>query len=330
MTVTDGFAPGTAPALAQVVFLAQDAPLCPNLFVHDTVHLAANLNDRFDRDRAALSRRAGHPCGRRWSSCPAASTRRLSWRRAWPDARGCSFPTNLSLAPLARHDVMASLMEVVGATRNCAAPVRRRYGRHWCRLGGHVMGSTSCTCDRSSALRSWSRPTPRYHPRAMGDPRVAAGPAGRAHRRQERDRGRAVPTVPRRGTVGRSNGGWPPAATYTGSAISRNRASGRSRSPRRRLTCWSAPRSLWPPSGGSAAAPEPAPFGGRPHGPCAGACRYRQKCPYFTHPILDERDLIPMSNPDNDGGPAMISTNHSPTASRCTRFQRPIAPVRVT
>jgi len=51
-TLLDGVAAGSPAALQRVAFVAQDAPLYKNLSAADTLHLARNLNRRFDQQRA--------------------------------------------------------------------------------------------------------------------------------------------------------------------------------------------------------------------------------------------------------------------------------------
>src|SRR5215469_2334019 len=52
VTVADGEPAGSASALDRVAFVAQDAPLYRNLPVGDMLHLARNMNRRWDQPRA--------------------------------------------------------------------------------------------------------------------------------------------------------------------------------------------------------------------------------------------------------------------------------------
>jgi ABC-2 type transport system ATP-binding protein len=116
--VMNGLAPGSPVALAQIAFVAQDAPLYPNLSVADTVHLAANLNDHFDHQAARrrlssleipMRQKVGKLSGGQHAQVALA----LSLARH-PRLLVLDEPV-ARLDPLARHDVMASLMEAVVA-----------------------------------------------------------------------------------------------------------------------------------------------------------------------------------------------------------------------
>src|ERR1700749_1253190 len=52
LTVLGGEAPGSPGALDHIAFVAQDAPLYRNLPVRDMLHMARNLNRRWDQRRA--------------------------------------------------------------------------------------------------------------------------------------------------------------------------------------------------------------------------------------------------------------------------------------
>jgi ABC-2 type transport system ATP-binding protein len=108
--------PGSSPALADVAFLAQDAALYSYLSVADTIRLAANLNDHFD---ASLARQhldgLGIPPNRRVGTLSGGQQAQVALaitlaRR--PQLLILDEPV-ARLDPLARHDVMATLMAVV-------------------------------------------------------------------------------------------------------------------------------------------------------------------------------------------------------------------------
>jgi ABC-2 type transport system ATP-binding protein len=116
MRVLGGHVPGSAQALADIAFVAQDAPLYPALSVADTIRLARSINDRFDvaaaRKRITgldipLRRRVGKLSGGQHAQVALAIT--LARR---PRLLILDEPV-ASLDPLARHEVMATLMSVV-------------------------------------------------------------------------------------------------------------------------------------------------------------------------------------------------------------------------
>ncbi|WP_375478702.1 ABC transporter ATP-binding protein [uncultured Jatrophihabitans sp.] len=116
VAVLGGCRPGDPGALADIAFVAQDAPLYRNLSVADTIRLAESMNDRFDaaaaRKRIAdldipPRRRIGKLSGGQHTQVALAVT--LARR---PKLVILDEPV-ASLDPLARHDVMAALMAVV-------------------------------------------------------------------------------------------------------------------------------------------------------------------------------------------------------------------------
>ncbi len=116
ITVCDGAQPGSDAALNQVAFVAQEAPLYPDLSVNDTLNLGRKLNNVWDQRRALnrldeldipLSRKVRKLSGGQRSQL--ALTMALSRRPALlildePLAR---------LDPLARHDFLSFLMSAV-------------------------------------------------------------------------------------------------------------------------------------------------------------------------------------------------------------------------
>jgi ABC-2 type transport system ATP-binding protein len=116
VTVLDGRPAGSARARDGVAFVAQDAPLYPNLSVADTLHLARNLNLRWDQARA-VSRLAdlGIPLGRKVGKLSGGQQAQLALTLAvarLPELIILDEPL-ARLDPLARHDFMASLMAAV-------------------------------------------------------------------------------------------------------------------------------------------------------------------------------------------------------------------------
>ncbi len=82
VTVLGGELAGSPAALDGIAFVAQDTPLYKNLSVTDTLHLARNLNRRWDQGHAEarlaelgipLGKKAGQLSGGQPATCPAAS-----------------------------------------------------------------------------------------------------------------------------------------------------------------------------------------------------------------------------------------------------------------
>ncbi|HEX4063698.1 MAG TPA: ABC transporter ATP-binding protein [Streptosporangiaceae bacterium] len=116
VTVLDGRPAGSAQARSGIAFVAQDAPLYPNLSVADTLHLTRNLNLRWDQKRAA-SRLAelAIPLDRKVGKLSGGQQAQLALTLAvarLPELVILDEPL-ARLDPLARHDFMASLMAAV-------------------------------------------------------------------------------------------------------------------------------------------------------------------------------------------------------------------------
>jgi ABC-2 type transport system ATP-binding protein len=116
ITVLGDRTPGGPGALADIAFVAQSAPLYPALSVDDTIRLTASMNDRFD---AAGTRRRltdlGIPLRRRVGKLSGGQHAQVALAVALgrrPKLLILDEPV-ASLDPLARHAVMATLMEVV-------------------------------------------------------------------------------------------------------------------------------------------------------------------------------------------------------------------------
>ncbi|HUN37292.1 MAG TPA: ABC transporter ATP-binding protein [Trebonia sp.] len=112
-TVLGNQAPGSLSALDGIAFVAQDAPVYPNLSVADMVHLARNLNRRFDQHYALarltgleipLKRKAGKLSGGQQSQL--ALTLALARR---PRLLILDEPL-AALDPLARRDFMTTVL----------------------------------------------------------------------------------------------------------------------------------------------------------------------------------------------------------------------------
>ena len=118
VTVLGGLPAGSPDALDRIAFVAQDAPLYNNLPVADMLHVARNLNRRWDHQRAQarlaelgipLNKKVGHLSG--GQKAQLALTVALARR---PDLLVLDEPL-ASLDPLARHDFIQSVMETVAA-----------------------------------------------------------------------------------------------------------------------------------------------------------------------------------------------------------------------
>ena len=116
VTVLGGDPAGSPDALNRIAFVAQDAPLYKNLPAADMLHLARNLNQRWDQRYAEtrltdlgipLKRKVGKLSGGQQAQL--ALTVALARR---PDLLVLDEPLAM-LDPLARHDFMASVMEAV-------------------------------------------------------------------------------------------------------------------------------------------------------------------------------------------------------------------------
>jgi ABC-2 type transport system ATP-binding protein len=114
--VLGGMAAGSPEALERVAFVAQNAPLYRHLSVQDMVHLARNLNQRWDQARAdrrlamldiPLNRKIGKLSG--GQQAQVALTIALARR---PEFLVLDEPL-APLDPLARHQFLASVMEAV-------------------------------------------------------------------------------------------------------------------------------------------------------------------------------------------------------------------------
>ena len=118
VTVLGGLPAGSPDALDRIAFVAQDAPLYKNLPVADMLHVARNLNRRWDHQRAQarlaelgipMNKKVGHLSG--GQKAQLALTVALARR---PDLLVLDEPL-ASLDPLARYDFIQSVMETVAA-----------------------------------------------------------------------------------------------------------------------------------------------------------------------------------------------------------------------
>jgi ABC-2 type transport system ATP-binding protein len=116
VTVLGGEPAGSPQALDRVAFVAQDAPLYQNLPARDMLHVARNLNRRWDQQRAErrlaelgipLARKVGKLSGGQQAQL--ALTIALARR---PELLILDEPLAM-LDPLARHEFMASVMAAV-------------------------------------------------------------------------------------------------------------------------------------------------------------------------------------------------------------------------
>ena len=116
VTVLGGEQPGSFPALDGIAFVAQDTPLYKTLAANDLIHLARNLNHRFDERYAQqrlgeldipLQQKAGKMSG--GQQAQVALTLALARR---PRLLVLDEPMAM-LDPVARHDFMATVMTAV-------------------------------------------------------------------------------------------------------------------------------------------------------------------------------------------------------------------------
>jgi len=116
VAVLGGEPPGSQAALGGIAFVAQDAPLYKYLSAADTLHLARNLNGRWDR-RYAEARLAelGIPLRRKVGKLSGGQQAQLALTVALarrPKLLVLDEPL-ASLDPLARHDFLAAVMAAV-------------------------------------------------------------------------------------------------------------------------------------------------------------------------------------------------------------------------
>ena len=118
VTVLGGMSAGSPDALDRIAFVAQDAPLYKNLPVADMVHVASNLNCRWDQPRAEKRLTdLGIPAGKKVGQLSGGQKAQLALTIALarrPDLLVLDEPL-AALDPLARHDFMDSVLAAVAA-----------------------------------------------------------------------------------------------------------------------------------------------------------------------------------------------------------------------
>ena len=116
VTVLGGIPAGSPDALDRIAFVAQDAPLYANLPVADMLHVARNLNRRWDSQRAqARLAELGIPLTKKVGQLSGGQKAQLALTVALarrPDLLILDEPL-AALDPLARHDFMQSVMATV-------------------------------------------------------------------------------------------------------------------------------------------------------------------------------------------------------------------------
>jgi ABC-2 type transport system ATP-binding protein len=116
VTVLGGEPAGSAAARSGIAYVAQDTPLYANLSVADTLHLARDLNLRWDQRRAAARlAKLGIPPRRKVGRLSGGQKAQLALTLAvarLPELIILDEPL-ARLDPLARHDFMGSLMAAV-------------------------------------------------------------------------------------------------------------------------------------------------------------------------------------------------------------------------
>ena len=118
VTVLGGTPAGSPDALDRIAFVAQDAPLYKNLPVADMVHVARNLNRRWDQPRADkrladLGIPADEKVGQLSGGQKAQLALTVALARS-PELLVLDEPL-AALDPLARHDFMDSVLAAVAA-----------------------------------------------------------------------------------------------------------------------------------------------------------------------------------------------------------------------
>src|SRR6266705_3058463 len=116
VTVLGGEPAGSPAALDGIAFVAQDAPLYKNLSAADSLHLARNLNRRWDQQYAqARLAELGIPLTKKVSKLSGGQQAQLALTLALarrPQLLVLDEPLAM-LDPLARHDFMAGVMAAV-------------------------------------------------------------------------------------------------------------------------------------------------------------------------------------------------------------------------
>jgi ABC-2 type transport system ATP-binding protein len=119
VSVLGGDPAGSPDALDRIAFVAQDAPLYKNLPVADMLHLARNLNRRWDQQYAEVRLRdLGIPLGRKVGKLSGGQQSQLALTVALarrPDLLVLDEPLAM-LDPVARDDFMASVQKAVAET----------------------------------------------------------------------------------------------------------------------------------------------------------------------------------------------------------------------
>ncbi len=118
VTVLDGLPAGSPDALDRIAFVAKDAPLYTKLPAADMLHVARNLNRRWDQQRArARLDEVGIPAQKKVGQLSGGQKAQLALTIALarrPDLLVLDEPL-AALDPLARHEFMHSVMETVAA-----------------------------------------------------------------------------------------------------------------------------------------------------------------------------------------------------------------------
>ena len=171
VTVLDGGRAGSPDALDRIAFVAQDAPLYGNLPAGDMLHLARNLNRRWDARRAEgrlaelgipLEKKVGKLSG--GQKAQLALTIALARR---PDLLVLDEPL-AALDPLARHDFMASVTAAVVADGISVV------------LSSHALAELERVADYLIVLAQGQMQVAGEVADLLAEHRVLTGPAGQA------------------------------------------------------------------------------------------------------------------------------------------------------
>lgn len=179
LTVLGGEAAGSPEALGRVAFVPQDAPLYANLSVADTLHLARNLNSRWDH-HLAMARLAALdiPLGKRVGKLSGGQQAQVALTLALarhPELLVLDEPV-ARLDPVARHDFMASLM--TGVAEEGISVV----------LSSHVVTELERIADYLVVLSAGQPQLVGDVEELLGQHRMLTGPVAEAGRQSDRFR----------------------------------------------------------------------------------------------------------------------------------------------
>ena len=177
VAVLGGAAAGSPAALDGIAFVAQDAPLYKNLSAADSLHLARNLNRRWDQQYAqARLAELGIPLTKKVSKLSGGQQAQLALTLALarrPQLLVLDEPLAM-LDPLARHDFMAGVMAAVADDSVSVV------------LSSHVLAELERVADYLILLARGRVQVAGEVDGLLASHRLLTGPAGEADRYTER------------------------------------------------------------------------------------------------------------------------------------------------